>query len=160
MQDRVTADDPFALERFVAAQAPVYETVVRELEAGHKRTHWMWFVFPQLRGLGRSATAEFFGITSLAEARTYLLHPELGTRLVDCVQILLALRGRSLDAIFGRPDDRKFRSSMTLFDIAANAPQSVFREALRRYCEGVADEQTLTLLGPAFGSRAAPRAEP
>jgi uncharacterized protein (DUF1810 family) len=142
----LTEDDPFDLERFVTAAAPVYEMVVRELREGQKRTHWIWFIFPQLRGLGRSSTARFFGITSLTEARAYLAHPVLGTRLVACVQMVLALDGRSLNAIFGNPDDLKFRSSMTLFAVAAGASESVFQQALGRYCDGIPDDQTLALL--------------
>ena len=142
----MAAEDPFNLERFVTVQASVYEAIVRELRDGRKRTHWMWFIFPQLRGLGQSSTAQFFGITSPAEARAYLAHPVLGTRLVDCVQILLALSGGSLNPIFGSPDDVKFRSSMTLFDVAADAPENVFQKALRQYCDGIADEHTLALL--------------
>ena len=146
METAAAADDRFNLERFATAQAPVYETVVAELRAGRKRTHWMWFIFPQLRGLGRSPTAQFFGITSLVEARAYLAHPELGARLLGCVQQVLELTGDSLDAIFGSPDDMKFRSSMTLFDVAAGTPDSVFRRALTRYSGGIADEHTLALL--------------
>jgi uncharacterized protein (DUF1810 family) len=136
------------LERFVTAQAAVYDTVVRELRAGEKRTHWIWFIFPQLRGLGRSSTARFFGITSLAEARAYLAHPLLGLRLVDCVQLILDLSGPSLHDIFGSPDDLKFRSSMTLFAAAADTPENVFRAAMDRYCGGAKDEHTLELLAP------------
>jgi uncharacterized protein (DUF1810 family) len=145
-EDHVLTDDRFNLERFIAAQAPVYETVVRELGEGHKRTHWMWFIFPQLRGLGRSSTAQFFGISSLDEARAYLAHPELGARLAACVELVLELGEGSLNAIFGSPDDIKFCSSMTLFAVAADAPESVFRQALRRYCDGIGDAQTLALL--------------
>jgi uncharacterized protein (DUF1810 family) len=142
----VTADDPFDLERFLAAQAPVYELAVRELRAGHKRTHWMWFIFPQLRGLGRSSTAQFFGISSLIEARAYLAHPELGPRLTACVHIVMELTGRSLNAIFGNPDDVKFRSSMTLFAVADDRPDSIFRQAILRCCDGIDDDQTLALI--------------
>ena len=110
--------DPFHLERFVAAQAPVFPAVLAELRAGRKRGHWMWFVFPQLRGLGRSPTAEFYGIGSLDEARAYLAHPVLGPRLTLCTEALLAVEGRSLHAIFGSPDNLKFCSSMTLFSRA------------------------------------------
>ena len=138
-------DDPFDLRRFLDAQAPVFATVLRELQAGRKRTHWMWFIFPQLRGLGRSATAEFYGITSVAEARAYLAHPLLGTRLTACVEAVIAVDGRSVNAIFGSPDDMKFHSSMTLFDVVA--PATVFWAALQKYCDGVADPATLALIG-------------
>jgi uncharacterized protein (DUF1810 family) len=105
----------FDLERFVTAQEPVYEDVLAELRAGRKRTHWMWYIFPQLCGLGRSAMAERFGIVSAEEARAYLAHPLLGKRLVRSVETVLAVPDRSLQEIFRSPDDMKFRSSMTLF---------------------------------------------
>lgn len=133
------------LTRFVEAQAPVHETALAELRAGHKRSHWMWFVFPQLAGLGTSPTARVYGIAGLDEARAYLAHPVLGPRLLACTRAVLGLEGRSLHAIFGSPDDLKFRSSMTLFDRAGSEP--VFREALERYCEGRPDPRTLELLG-------------
>jgi uncharacterized protein (DUF1810 family) len=103
----MTADDRFDLQRFVTAQEPVFETVLAELRAGRKRTHWMWFVFPQLAGLGRSSTARFYGISSIDEARAYLAHPVLGPRLDRCTRIVLASDGPSLHAIFGSPDDLK-----------------------------------------------------
>ncbi|MGF7175629.1 DUF1810 domain-containing protein [Azospirillum doebereinerae] len=125
-------DDPFDLQRFVSAQEPVFATVLEELRAGRKRSHWMWFVFPQRRGLGRSETALFYGIDSLDEARAYLAHPILGPRLEQATRAVLAIQGRSLHAIFGYPDDLKFRSSMSLFAEAAGA-QSPYREALDRW---------------------------
>jgi uncharacterized protein (DUF1810 family) len=131
------------LERFVAAQAPLIDDVMAELQAGRKRTHWMWFVFPQLRALGRSSTAHFYGIASLAEARAYLAHPVLGPRLLDCTRAVLAVQGRTLHEIFGTPDDMKFRSCMTLFSQVTPEP---FTAALARYCGGEADERTLALL--------------
>ncbi len=134
------------LERFITAQAPVFATVLDELQAGRKRTHWMWFVFPQLRGLGRSSTARHYGIASLAEARAYLAHAELGPRLRLCTQRVVAIRNRSLAEIFGTPDDLKFRSCMTLFARAAGEP-GIFGEALARCCEGRPDPATLSLLG-------------
>jgi uncharacterized protein (DUF1810 family) len=138
--------DSFDLERFVTAQAPAFASALAELRAGQKRSHWMWFVFPQLRGLGHSAMARRYGLGSLAEARAYLAHPLLGPRLVACTRAVLAVEGRSLRAIFGWPDDVKFRSSMTLFALAADEDDSVFRQALDRYCNGHADERTLALL--------------
>ena len=111
--------DSFDLERFVTAQAPVFATAPAELQAGEKRSHWMWFVFPQLRGLGHSAMAMRYGIGSLDEARAYLAHPLLGPRLIECTCAVLAIEGRPLHAIFGSPDDVKFCSSMTLFSLAA-----------------------------------------
>jgi uncharacterized protein (DUF1810 family) len=138
--------DPFNLERFVAAQAPVFPAVLDELKAGRKRGHWMWFVFPQLRGLGRSPTAAFYGIASGAEARAFLLHPLLGPRLIGCTEAVLAVEGRSLHAIFGSPDDLKFQSSMTLFSLAEGTGGGVFRRALDRCCAGRPDHRTLALL--------------
>jgi uncharacterized protein (DUF1810 family) len=148
--------DPFHLERFVAAQAPVFAAALAELRAGRKRSHWMWFVFPQLRGLGRSSTAELYGISSLAEAWAYLSHPVLGPRLMQCTEAVLAVEGRSLREIFGSPDDVKFCSSMTLFSRVQGADKSVFRGALDRFCAGREDERTLELLrqGAGEGRRA------
>ena len=142
-------DDSSNLQRFVAAQAPVFDTVLEELRAGRKRSHWMWFVFPQLRGLGHSATAQFYGLASLEEACAYLAHPVLGPRLDLCTRTVLASGGgRSLNAIFGSPDDMKFRSSMTLFAFAAPDTNNVFRQALDRWCDGRMDERTLALVAP------------
>src|SRR5271169_2327732 len=109
------AADPFDLQRFVTAQAPVFASALEELKKGRKRTHWMWFVFPQLRGLGSSSMATFYGIGSLEEAQAYLAHPLLGPRLVLCTETVLAIKGRTLREIFGSPDDMKFGSSMTMW---------------------------------------------
>jgi uncharacterized protein (DUF1810 family) len=141
--------DDFDLERFVTAQAPVFETVLAELRAGCKRSHWMWFVFPQLRGLGRSSTARFYGISSIEEARAYLAHPLLGPRLDLCTRIVVTSESSSLHAIFGSPDDMKFRSCVTLFSLATDNSDNPFRHALHRWCEGQPDEQTLVLLDAA-----------
>jgi len=133
------------LERFVEAQDAVYESVRRELRAGRKATHWMWFVFPQLRGLGRSATAEYYGIGSAAEALAYLDHPVLGARLRECVALVLGAKESTAHRIFGSPDDLKFRSSMTLF--AAVAPsEPLFRQALDKYYGGEPDPLTAARL--------------
>jgi uncharacterized protein (DUF1810 family) len=140
--------DPFDLERFVTAQAPIFETALNELKAGRKRSHWMWFIFPQLRGLGSSPIATFYGIGSLAEARAYLAHAVLGPRLVLCTEAVLAIKDRSPRAIFGSPDDLKFRSSITLFGLAAGDGESPFRQALGRFWDNRMDERTLVLLGP------------
>jgi uncharacterized protein (DUF1810 family) len=140
--------DPFNLERFLTAQAPVIETVLVELRRGRKQSHWMWFVFPQLRGLGHSSTAQFYGISSLAEARAYLAHPVLGSRLNLCTKTVNEIVGSSLQAIFGSPDDMKFRSCATLFSIAAEDANSPFRHALDRWCEGQPDEATMALISP------------
>jgi uncharacterized protein (DUF1810 family) len=140
------AADPFDLGRFLTAQAPVFASAVDELNAGRKRSHWMWFIFPQLRGLGSSSMAQFYGIGSLAEARAYLAHPVLGPRLVLCTETMLAVRDKSLREIFGSPDDMKFRSSMTLFASTSEDNGTVFERALEAYCVGRADERTLALL--------------
>jgi uncharacterized protein (DUF1810 family) len=134
------------LQRFVDAQAPAMPRVEAELRAGRKASHWMWFVFPQMRGLGRSQMAERYGIASLEEARAYLAHPLLGKRLRDCCELTLAVQGSSAHAIFGSPDDSKFRSSLTLFHRAA-PEEPVFADCLRKYYEGVEDPATLALLG-------------
>jgi uncharacterized protein (DUF1810 family) len=141
-------DDPFDLQRFVAAQAPVMPQVLRELAAGRKQTHWMWFVFPQLRGLGSSAMATRYGITSLAEARAYLAHPLLGARLRDGVGLVSAVEGRSAVEILGAVDAQKLRSCLTLF-AAADPAETCFRAVLDRFFDGEADGRTLELLGGA-----------
>ena len=142
----MTSPDPFDLARFVSAQEPVFTAVLAELHAGRKRTHWMWFVFPQMRGLGASETAMFYAIGSLAEAAAFLAHPILGERLTLCTRTVLGVEHRSLQAIFGPPDDAKFRSCMTLFAHAAGPGGSVFQAALDRFCMGSADERTMALL--------------
>ena len=139
------------LSRFVDAQYCVYETVLQELHDGEKRTHWMWFVFPQLRGLGRSGMAHRYGIAGLGEARSYLRHPLLGARLGECTRAVLAHAGTPLGAILGFPDDLKFVSCMTLFD-AAGGSKALFDRALRAFNGGVADRETLRLLGRDAGS--------
>ena len=137
--------DPSNLDRFVAAQAPLIDQVRDELRRGAKRSHWMWFVFPQLRGLGHSPMAQHYALTSCDEARSYLQHPVLGPHLLDCTALVLAVPDRSANRIFGSPDDLKFRSSMTLF-AAAVPDQPVFRAALDRYFSGQPDQHTLDLL--------------
>ena len=136
--------DPFDLQRFVDAQRSVYPQVRAELAAGCKRSHWMWFVFPQLKGLGRSATAQHYGIASRAEAQAYWAHPLLGPRLRECTELVLAVDGSSAQEIFGPPDDLKFRSCMTLFAQATGEP--VFTRALEKYFRGEADPRTIELL--------------
>ena len=140
-----SADDPFDLERFVAAQAPVMAAVEAELAAGRKRSHWMWFVFPQIDGLGLSAMSERYAISGLGEARAYLDHPLLGARLRRLTQLVHGHAGKTAHEIFGSPDDLKFRSSMTLFD--ATEPGREFRTALDRFFDGEGDDGTLQLLG-------------
>jgi uncharacterized protein (DUF1810 family) len=135
-------------EHFVEAQDRVYPSVLAELEAGEKRTHWMWFIFPQLRALGRSATAQRYGLQSLEEARAYLRHPVLGARLIACTRLVNAVEQRTAHQIFGSPDDLKFRSSMTLFARAA-PDEPLFRDALAKYYGGVEDPLTVELLAVA-----------
>ena len=139
-------DDPFNLRRFVDAQEPVLASVMRELQEGRKRGHWIWFAFPQLRGLGHSANSEFYGISGLAEAAAYLQHPVLGHRLVECTGLVNAVNGRTAEDIFGEIDAVKFRSSMTLFT-KAGPEQPVFVAALQKYFASEPDPLTIKLLG-------------
>mmetsp|Transcript_49904 Transcript_49904/g.93381 ORF Transcript_49904/g.93381 Transcript_49904/m.93381 type:complete len:184 (+) Transcript_49904:81-632(+) len=136
--------DKYNLQRFVDAQAPVYEVVLRELRAGQKRNHWMWFVFPQIAGLGVSYTAKFYALSSRDEATAYLHHSLLGPRLHECVGEILQIRGKSAVEIFGQVDAMKLRSSLTLFDKVE--PETEFHEALRVYFGGKRDTRTLDLL--------------
>jgi uncharacterized protein (DUF1810 family) len=136
----------FDLERFVKAQERVVETVTKELEAGRKQSHWMWFVFPQLRGLGHSPTAQRYGLSSPAEAEAYLAHPHLGPRLMEWTRTVLSHRDRSAEYIFGYPDYLKFRSCMTLFSRVPEAP-GVFQEALDTFYNGEPDQRTLQMIG-------------
>jgi uncharacterized protein (DUF1810 family) len=137
--------DPFHLQRFVEAQAPVYERVRRELRAGRKESHWIWFVFPQIAGLGQSPTSMRFAISSLAEASAYLAHPTLGPRLRECAALTLSVEGRSALDIFGPVDAMKFRSSITLFMQAA-PKGDVFERCLEKYFGGKPDAATLEKL--------------
>jgi uncharacterized protein (DUF1810 family) len=138
--------DTFDLERFVVAQQGVYDDVLEELRRGRKVGHWIWFIFPQIAGLGHSAMSQRYAISSLNEARSYLAHPILGARLGECAAILLAAKGRSAFEIFGSIDAMKFRSSMTLFHRAA-PDETVFAQVLERYYDGRADEATDARLG-------------
>jgi uncharacterized protein (DUF1810 family) len=140
----MSTHDPFDLQRFVDAQAPVYDAVCAELAAGDKRSHWMWFVFPQLAALGRSATALHFGIRSRGEALAYVAHPLLGHRLRHCTALVMGVQGKSAHQIFHSPDDMKFRSCMTLFG-AVQPQEPLFAQALARYFDGD-DPRTLALL--------------
>ncbi|MBC7456430.1 MAG: DUF1810 domain-containing protein [Massilia sp.] len=138
-------DHQFHLERFVEAQAPVYQQVVAELAAGHKRSHWMWFIFPQIAGLGHSANAIKFALASADEAAAYLAHPLLGARLRACSALVAGLDDKPVEDIFGPPDDLKFHSSMTLF--AEVAPdEAIFSECLNKYFDGVPDQATIERL--------------
>lgn len=138
--------DPFELERFVRAQEPVLAQVRQELRDGHKRSHWMWFIFPQLRGLGRSEMATRYGLSSLEEAKAYLKHPVLGPRLLECTNLLNAVEGRDAYQILGSPDDMKFQSCLTLF-ARADPGEATFRHALQRYFSGHEDQRSVQLLG-------------
>lgn len=140
--------DPFDLQRFVEAQERVYDAVLTELRAGRKRSHWIWFVFPQLRGLGTSATAQRYGISSLEEARAYLAHDELGPRLRECADVVARSEQASADDLFGWPDNLKVRSSMTLFSRASDDPtvRAVFDQVLTKYYDGEPDPLTVERL--------------
>jgi uncharacterized protein (DUF1810 family) len=137
--------DPFDLERFVKAQEGMYHRALAELRMGRKESHWMWFIFPQVAGLGSSSTARFYAIKSRQEAQAYLGHPVLGPRLLECSRALLRRQGKSASEIFGYPDDLKLRSSMTLFDSVSES-DSVFARVLAQYYEGQPDDRTLELL--------------
>jgi len=138
-------DDPYHLQRFVDAQAPIYDQVCSELRQGQKRSHWMWFVFPQIKGLGHTQMANQYAIASREEAAAYLQHPILGPRLRECTRLVNLIEGRSVEQIFGYPDDLKFRSSMTLFAHATSENQ-VFTDALGKYFAGESDPLTLQRL--------------
>ena len=138
------ANDIYNLARFMEAQEPVYARVVAELTAGEKQSHWMWFIFPQLRGLGSSQMAQHYGIANVDEASAYLQHPVLGFRLRECTRLVCALQNRTLDEIFGYPDNAKFHSCVTLFNQATQ--NHIFAEALEKYFGRAPDEATLRLL--------------
>jgi len=139
-------NDPFDLKRFITGQEGIYGRVLAELKSGRKRTHWMWFIFPQIEGLGHSPTSRHYAIKSIAEARRYLGHPVLGGRLTECSEALLALEGPTASEIFGYPDDMKLKSSMTLFAAVAEDPRSAFIRVLEKYYHGEPDARTLRLL--------------
>jgi uncharacterized protein (DUF1810 family) len=138
-------NDPYDLQRFISAQESVIDDVIHELKAGEKKTHWMWFVFPQIHGLGRSEIAKHYAISSKEEALAYLSHPVLGARLNQCVCILADLSGRSAEQIFGSTDAMKFRSSMSLF-ASVSADGNIFEAALSKYYDGRPDQATLEIL--------------
>jgi uncharacterized protein (DUF1810 family) len=141
----MTPHDPFAFARFLQAQERSYETAVAELRRGRKTSHWMWFIFPQIAGLGSSSTAQFYAISGRAEAEAYAAHPILGPRLAACAEALLSIDGKSASAIMGYPDDLKLRSSATLF-AAVSPAGSVFHRLLEKYFEGQPDARTLEIL--------------
>jgi uncharacterized protein (DUF1810 family) len=138
-------DDPYHLQRFVDAQDPVFDQVCSELRQGQKRSHWMWFIFPQIQGLGHTQMANQYAISSLKEAAAYLQHPILGPRLSECTRLVNRIEGRPIERILGYPDDLKFRSSMTLFAHATSENQ-VFTDALEKYFAGEFDRLTLERL--------------
>ena len=138
-------DDPYNLRRFLDAQNPVYQQVLAELRQGEKKSHWMWFIFPQLRGLGHSAMANRYAISSRNEAEAYLKNPILGSRLRHCTQLVMLVEGRSIDQIFEDPDHLKFRSSMTLFASTA-IENTLFKDALQKYFAGKLDPLTIDRL--------------
>jgi uncharacterized protein (DUF1810 family) len=140
------ADDPFDLSRFLRAQEDDYERALAEIKSGQKRTHWMWYIFPQFDGLGFSSTAKHYAIKSIEEARAYLAHPILGPRLLECAEAAVAVEGRSAHDIFGSPDDLKLRSCATLF-ACVSPPGSVFERLLAKFYRGERDAKTLQLLG-------------
>jgi uncharacterized protein (DUF1810 family) len=146
--------EPYDLQRFLDAQQMVYADVVSELSQGRKRTHWMWFIFPQIAGLGLSAMARRFAIASRDEASAYLAHAILGPRLSECVSLVLAVKGRTINEILGSPDDIKFRSSMTLFGAVSDNP--IFDQAIARYFAGGKDQATLEILTQLDRRRPAP----
>ncbi|MHB1936156.1 MAG: DUF1810 domain-containing protein [Acidobacteriaceae bacterium] len=135
-------DDRFNLQRFIETQAPVYAEVCKELRQGRKTSHWMWFIFPQIRGLGSSEAAQYFAISSRAEATAYVEHPVLGARLRECTALVVGVEGKSIDQVFGHPDNLKFQSSMTLF-ARASEDNGIFIVALNKYFNGKFDPQTL-----------------
>jgi uncharacterized protein (DUF1810 family) len=146
------ASDPYDLHRFVAAQSADYERALAEIESGRKRSHWMWYVFPQFAGLGSSRTSHQYAIKSVAEAKAYLAHPTLGPRLVSCAEAALTLEASSARDVFGSPDDLKLRSSATLF--ASVSPEdSVFHRVIDKYFQGTPDHRTLRLLEQEGGAR-------
>jgi len=138
--------DPYDLNRFISAQEGVYEHALAELRDGLKRSHWMWYIFPQIEGLGHSPTSRHYSIKSLEEARQYLAHPVLGPRLKECAEVVMAVQVQSATDIFGHPDDWKLQSSMTLFELVSG-PQSVFGRVLDKYYQGKRDTKTLQLVG-------------
>jgi len=141
----ISRDAPFDLNRFTRAQEGIYDRALAELRSGKKRTHWMWFIFPQIDGLGHSPTAKTYAIKNLEEARRYLNHPVLGPRLLECAAAVLSIEGRSVSEIFGYPDDLKLKSSMTLFARVAE-PDSIFVKVLDKYYDGERDVRTRRLL--------------
>ena len=151
----MTSNDPFDLDRFLEAQTSAYDTAIGELRAGRKRSHWIWFILPQLRGLGTSQMSAVYGLQSIAEARAYLAHPILGTRIRECVHTLNALPGNDAVAVLGEIDALKLRSCLTIF-AEASQDESLFQQGLDKYFRGQPDAATLSLLGRAARSASEP----
>ena len=151
LNDPGAPNDPFDLNRFLLAQEDDYRSALSEVQAGRKRSHWMWYIFPQVHGLGYSAMSQRYSIKSIAEAEAYLHHPVLGRRLVECCEAVLGVEGHSANDIFGSPDDMKLRSCATLF-AQVSSPGSVFERLLSKYFQGERDERTLRLLGITTGT--------
>ena len=142
-----SGSDPYKLDRFINAQERIYTNVLDELRNGEKRSHWMWFIFPQIDGLAHSTTSIYYAIRSIEEAQQYLDHPVLGKRLIECAEAVLGVEGRSVSQIFGYPDDMKLKSSMTLFaHVAASRPDSAFDRILDKYFNGERDHRTLQII--------------
>jgi uncharacterized protein (DUF1810 family) len=141
----ISNDDLYNLNRFLTAQENVYEKALTELKNGKKRSHWMWYVFPQIEGLGKSSPSRFYGIKTIEEAKEYLNHPILGERLLECTKTILSIKGRSASQIFGFPDDLKLKSSMTLFSLISDS-ESLFQQALDKFFQGNKDHKTEYLL--------------
>jgi uncharacterized protein (DUF1810 family) len=146
MNEPADSPDPYNLHRFVLAQAGDYARALSEVRAGEKRSHWMWYIFPQIAGLGFSTMSVCYSIQSLDEARAYLVYPVLGARLIECFEALLDVKDRSAFDIFGSPDDRKLKSSATVFALVS-PEDSVFHRVLEKYFDGEMDQKTLRLLG-------------
>ncbi len=144
ISETICRDDPYNLRRFTKAQRNTYDRALAELRNGKKQTHWMWYIFPQIDGLGHRAISRRYAIKSIEEARQYLNHPVLGKRLLECVKVILAIEGRSISEIFGDPDDMKLKSSMTLFTCIPNSPSVLFH-VLDKYFNGNRDVKTLQL---------------
>jgi uncharacterized protein (DUF1810 family) len=157
--DAKSTGDPYHLSRFVEAQQDDYELALSELNSGRKRSHWMWYIFPQLDGLAFSSTSKHYAIKSIAEARAYLAHPVLGPRLLACSEALIGINGQSARQILGSPDDLKLKSCATLFSCISPAG-SVFHQLLAKYCQGEVDTRTLGLLGLDSGALGSSASEP
>ena len=143
--NKYKSDIDYTLNRFLSAQQNIYPQVIKELHNANKTTHWMWFIFPQIEGLGHSSTAKYYSIRNMDETKEYLAHPVLGERLLECSNIILNINGKTVDDVFGYPDNMKLKSCMTLFNFVA-PEQKVFADVLKKYFAGKPDEQTIAIL--------------